>query len=245
MRYSEYKRKRKKKKRWLAVLIIVLLLAVLALGWLVLFQLEEIEITGNERYDEQQILAEVRPEAWWQNTIYMYLKYRYQDTEEIPFIDQVEVKIAGPGKIRMHVYEKGIVGCVQYLEKYMYFDREGIVVYSSAEEEGVTMVMGLSFSEITLYQKLPVEDDTIFRTLLDLTQNLEKNDLAPDIIYLSDDDEITLYFEDVEVLLGTDRNMEEKVNQLPEILPDLYGKAGVLHMENYSESSTTITFDKK
>ena len=46
---------------------------------------------------------------------------------------------------------------MEYLEKYMYFDKEGIIVEASNEKtQGIPLVTGLSFEHVVLYEPLPV-----------------------------------------------------------------------------------------
>ena len=54
-----------------------------------------------------------------------------------------------------------------------------------------------------------------------------------------------VYFEDVEVSLGTNDNIDEKVIQLQYILPKLQGKSGILEMSEYDSNTQNITFEEK
>ena len=53
-----------------------------------------------------------------------------------------------------------------------------------------------------------------------------------------------MYFDDVRVCLGDMTLLEEKIQRLDAILPELEGEDGVLHMEAYSESHSTFTFTR-
>lgn len=73
------------------------------------------------------------------------------------------------------MYEKNIVGYVHYLGKNVYFDKDGIVVESSDQEiEGVPLIKGLTFDRLTMHQALNVKDASIFGTILNITQLLDK-----------------------------------------------------------------------
>lgn len=43
--------------------------------------------------------------------------------------------------------------------------------------------------------------------------------------------------------MGTDENMDEKMNRLIGILPQLEGMEGVLHLENVTEDTASVVFD--
>jgi len=179
------------------------------------------------------------------NSLYLLLKYQYMDTEEIPFVDKIEVSLKSPGKVRIRVYEKSIVGYVTYMGTNLYFDKDGIVVESSSElKEGIPRISGLEFSSLALYQKLAVEDDEIFHRILNITQLMKKYELTPDRIEFGTDLELTLYFEQVRVALGSSGSLEVKVGRLYELYPELEGRSGVFHMENYTENSKFISFEQ-
>ena len=108
--------------------------------------------------------------------------------------------------------------------------------------EGVPEIKGLHFDHIVMYEQLPVEKPEIFKEILKVTQLFGKYEISADKIYFSPSGEVTAYFDKARVSLGTDQNIDEKVMQLASILPELAGKSGVLHMENYDASTTKITF---
>ena len=72
---------------------------------------------------------------------------------------------------------------------------------------------------------------------------LNKYELATDRIYFDSKYQITLYFGDAKAKIGGDDYLDEKVMKLKTILPELEGKKGTLHMENYSEDMQNITFE--
>ena len=116
---------------------------------------------------------------------------------------------------------------MEYLDRYLYFDKDGIVVESSPEKtKGIPMVTGLTFDHVVLYQALPVENPEIFSEILSITQLVNKYNLIVDRIFF-----------------GNSGNLEEKVMELQYILPELTGKSGTLRMENYTEATKTITFE--
>lgn len=47
-----------------------------------------------------------------QNTLLVYLRYKYQEHPEIPFIDDFEVTMDSWQSLKIRVYEKNMVGYV-------------------------------------------------------------------------------------------------------------------------------------
>ena len=143
------------------------------------------------------------------------------------------------------MYEKALAGCISYLESYMYFDREGIIVESSSQLlEGVPVVRGLKYDSVVILKPLPVEDNAVFAEILDLTQLLSKYNLQADQMYFDSVYNVYLYFDNIEVAMGSKKNIDEKVIQLPYILPSLEGKKGTLHLENYDENTDSVRFEE-
>lgn len=225
-----------------AVLTLALLLtAVLAVS---LFQIREVEVSGNSYYTSQEIEDRVIADKYSSNSLYLYIKYRYLNPDPIPFIDKLEVSIASPGKVKIRVYEKSLVGYVNYMGANFYFDKDGVVVESSSEvKEGVPCISGLKFSALALYQKFEVEDDSIFQEILTITQLVKKYELTPDRIEFASDLSLILHFDSMRVALGRD-GLEEKVGRLHDLYPDLEGRSGIFHMENYTEDSKFISFEQ-
>lgn len=234
-----------KKKKFIIVLVI---LGVFLLGFLAfvqMFTITEVDIEGNERYTAEEIKNMVMTEKYDYNTLYFYWRMKHKETEEIPFVDTIEVSIVNKNKVKMKVYEKDIIGYVKHLGYYLYFDKEGIVVESSTEQiEGVPRIKGIAFDNVELYKKLPVEKKDVFKKILNLTKLLSKYEIVPDSINFSKNLSVTLSFEDANVLLGKDIENDEKIVKLKQLLPDLEGMTGTLDMENYDEDMKNFTFKK-
>lgn len=225
---------------------LVVLLALLAGGYLYIISNYTITTTyveGNVHYTSEEIMNMVMEGRYGNNSLFLSLKYKDKSIEGIPFIEKMDVAILAPDTVKISVYEKALAGCIEYLGLFLYFDKDGIVVESSAmRTDGVPQVTGLYFDYIVLYEKLPVEEDAIFNRIMTITKIVNKYEISVDKIYLGMDNEITLYFDDVKVALGTGDNLDEKVMVLQYMLPELEGKKGTLQMENYTTSTKDITF---
>ena len=125
----------------------------------------------------------------------------------------------------------------------MYFDKDGIVVESSKEATpGVPEVTGLSFDYIVLHEKLPVEDESIFRRILNITQSLEKAELQTDRIYFNTSNQVILYFGQVRVNVGDESNFEEKIAIIAKNISKIEGKKGEVHLENFTTMGESFSF---
>ncbi len=229
-------------------IVFVLAGAVLA-GCLYIYKnytIEQVYVDGNTRYTDQEIMDMVMTDSLSKNSIYLSFLYRDKEITGIPFVEKMNVEVLSPDTVRINVYEKAVAGYVKYLDRYIYFDREGLVVETSAEpSDDVPLVLGLNFDYVILHEKLPVSDETVFSEILDITQLLAKYNLNADKIFFDSEYKIYLYFDGIEVSLGTNENIDEKVIQLQYILPELQGKNGILKMSEYDSNTQNITFEEK
>ena len=224
--------------------IVIVCLAAAALVVVSVFRVQNVSVEGNVHYTSEEIEAMVLTDRLSYNSLYLSLKYRNKEIRDIPFIETMSVRVDSPDSITIHVYEKSVAGYVEYMGRYMYFDRDGIVVESSeTRTEGIPQVTGIRFDHVVLYEELPVENTDIFQEILSITQMLSKYQITTDKIYFNESNEITLYFDNIRAKLGKD-NLEEKVMRLEQILPNLSGESGVLDLQNYSEDRKNVTFQK-
>lgn len=230
------------------ILLFPLVLLIIGIGLLVIektFTVTDFSVVGNEHYSDKDIMDFIASKPYQQNSIYLYLKYNNKTIKDIPFVEQMDVAILSPTSVKVTVYEKAIAGYVEYLGHYMYFDKDGIVVEGSSKTtDGVPFVTGLTFDHIVLYEKLPIENEDVFRMVLSITQLLNKYEIATDRIFFDINYNITLYFGNARVYLGSSDYIDEKINEMHLLLPKLEGFSGVLHMENYTGESGVFSFDK-
>lgn len=202
-------------------------------------------VEGNVHYTNEEIIDMVMGGRLGNNSLFLSLKYKDKGMEDIPFIQTMDVEIEAKDTIRIIVYEKALAGYVSYLGRYVYFDKDGIVVETSTEEtEGIPQVTGLSFDHVILHEPLPVEKTDVFDEILNITQQLERYSMSADRIYFDPSYQVTLMFGEAKVALGDDRYIDEKIMKLQYILPDLLGKEGTLNMREYSEDTKSYTFEQ-
>ncbi len=243
-------KKRRKKKRKIILYIILAFVLILALSVLIVwkvFTVQTVIVEGNEHYSSEQIQKFVLSDEYSWNSLCVFLKYRFLETDEVPFVDNIEVALKDPHTIKVNVYEKGIAGYlyIPAIGQNAYFDTDGFVVETSKEIiEGIPLIEGLECDKVVLYEKLPIKDEKILRSLLSATRLLQKDDIIPDKIQFSDKGEISLDYGAIQVILGTEDNLTQKILRVSYIFPQLSGKKGVLHVENWTENTTNIIFDE-
>ena len=91
----EERKKRKLRRFFRGLLIFLAVLAVAALILIFGFRLKTVNVTGNSRYTDEEILDILQFDGSYQNTLLFYFEKRNMDVENIPFIDAIYMDIAG------------------------------------------------------------------------------------------------------------------------------------------------------
>lgn len=231
----------------LAVLTLLLFIAAGAFAVMHIFTVENVIVEGNEVYSSRQIQDMVLNDEYSWNSLYVDLKYRLFDVGDVPFVDAMEISLDDPHTLRISVYEKGILGSfyIETLGQYAYFDKDGFVVETSSDViAGVPKITGIACNTVVLYEKLPLENEEILSRLLTLTQMLKKYKLEPEQIFYDSSEKPVLTYEDIEVVVGTDEYLTQKIVRLSAILPQLAGLSGTLHLDSWTPDTTDIVFDR-
>ena len=238
---------KKSKKNSLAAagMILVLLLAGV-IFFFTYYQVDEVQVMGSSHYSEKKIKKMVLRGPLASNSVLAPLLYTKQNTKDVPFIEGYTVTRLNRHTICVSVKEKDIVGCIPYLDSYIYFDRNGIFVEGSTERnEKIPFFDGIKVKKVIQNEKLPIKDETVMNTAVALSTIFAKNDKVPDHIEFEDDGQISLVYGDITVKLGKDEYLEDKMTRVLAILPMISEKKGILHAENVNDNSKTITLEQE
>lgn len=209
------------------------------------YAVKTVQVDGNKHYSAEAVKAMVMTGYLGDNSLYLSLKYKNKGVEGVPFVEMMDVMVQSNDTIRITVYEKALAGYVNYLGRYMYFDNEGVIVEASkVTTKGIPQVTGLDFDHVVLHEKLPVENDQIFQNILTITKLLNKYDVLCDRIQFDNSYNVTLGYDAVKVDIGALENLDEKLMQLPRILPSLAGERGTLDLRNYTADRKSVTFER-
>ena len=243
------KRKKRKGARALVILTVILLV-LLALIFFASYlkdkyTIKTVVVEGNSHYSDDEIKALVMTGDYADNSLYLSYKYKNKEITDIPFIETINVQIVSDDTVRITVYEKALAGYIEYLGRYIYFDKDGIVVESSTvKTEGIPEVVGVDFDYVVMYEPLPAKDENLFKKVLNITQLMTKYGVEIQKMYFAANGEIVLYKDEITINLGQDENLDVKMINLPSLLSKLEGKSGTLKMENYDENTERVSFEE-
>ena len=226
-------------------LIVVLLLAGV-IFFFTYYQVDEVQVMGSSHYSEKQIKKMVLRGPMASNSILAPIIYTKKNTKDVPFVEGYTVTRLNRHTICVSVKEKDIVGCIPYLDSYIYFDRNGTFIESATERnEKIPFFDGIKVKHVIYNEELPIKDKMVMNTAVALSTIFQKNDKIPDHIEFSDDGQISLLYGDITVKLGKDEYLEDKMTRVLAILPLISDKKGILHAENVNDNSKMITLEQE
>ncbi len=282
--------KRKKEKRGKAAGLLQnrILLAVagtvliLVLIFLLLFKVDNIVVSGNERYTDEEIKSLCINENAYNNSVLYYLFHRRIDISDVPLLDYIDVVYVDRNTISLKAHEKLTIGMFRVGDKVCCIDQDGVVIeivdYAESGSLNLPLISGLG-SKGTVGEKIEGADDAVLNTLSALKSSFDKYGISPQYIYIersageeteenadAENDETqsseaenaaesssgeegeetvtyVLRFGNIRVLLGEDKNLEEKMRRVAAIIPMISDRMGELHLENYDEDTENIIFD--
>ena len=243
---EQRRRARKKKKILIALLVFALVMGAAGFAAVKLFVVEQVEVEGNVLYNSDVIETAVLNDKYSWNSLYVFVKYRFVDTEPVPFVDTMEITLKDPKTLHIKVYEKGMMGClyIPSIQENAYFDKDGFVVETSSRKiPDVPVVKGLDCDQVVLYEKLPIDGDKL-REILTLTQALKRAGLVPDSVTYGVDHAPVLGYGGITVNMGPLDVLTQKVERLEKVMPKISGEKGTLHLETWTEETTNIVFNR-
>ncbi|MCR5609564.1 MAG: hypothetical protein K6G26_10920 [Lachnospiraceae bacterium] len=212
----------------------------------------EVEVDNSEilhHYTDEEIKDFViKDELFDHNAILLFLKYRYTVQEDIPFVEKIDVDLINKNKIKITAYGKKIIGCTEYMNQYLYFDKDGIFVEASDDiKDDTAFITGINFKEVTLYEKMKVDNDNLFNLIIGITQQISLYKLDVEEINFDKNYNVTLYCGDVTVEMGKYDNYDDQLALLKNILTEAEANnmKGVLHLENFNKDQKKFIFDSE
>ena len=203
-----------------------------------------VQVEGNSFYTDDQIKNMILDVPMAKNSILAGFIDTEKSTKDEAMIDSITVSRVNRNTLLLQVKEKQMIGYIEFQGQCVNFDRQGIVQIITEEPlENVPKIEGIDVKEAVQGERLSGINTTKLNTILSVGKMLEKMEEKPDRLVFNDLNQLVLYYGTIEVRLGDDENMDEKINRLVGILPELEGMSGILHLENTTEDSESVVFD--
>ena len=220
--------------------ILLIFVLVFFLG----FRVTGVQVEGNSFYSDDQIKNMVLDAPIAKNSILAGFLNTEKNTKDAVMIDSITVSRVNRNTLLLQVKEKQMIGYIEFQGQCVNFDRQGIIqIITEDPLENVPRIEGINVKEAIQGERLTGINTSKLNTILSVGKMLEKMEEKPDRLAFNELNQLVMYYGDIEVRLGDDENMDEKINRLVGILPELEGMSGILHLENTTEDSESVVFD--
>ena len=159
----------KKAKVTVAGVIGIVLLGA-AIGFFSYYKVDSVEVRGTTHYTEDEIKKMVLKGSFASNSVLAPLFCGNVDTSDVAFVDAFKITQLNRNTICISVKEKKPIGCIHYLDSYIYFDRTGTFVEGSQTlDKTVPYFDGIEVSKVVMDEKLDIKGDTVLNTAVALS----------------------------------------------------------------------------
>lgn len=235
---------------WRIILIFLIIAAVFISVIIYIkneFSLKGVTISGCSYYTEDEIKEKILKGAFSGNALWVYAVNTIREPS-VPFVEKIDFEMINHHELLITVYEKSMIACIPYMNEYLYFDKDGIIIENSQKKmDYVPVIEGIQFSSMNLHEKLSVEDDDIFDIILNLSQLLKQYKIKTKSVYFNYKSEVILYSGDLKILLGKEERYDDKIAELSNVLKKAKNRKlkGRLDMRSFEAGQSEIIFTEE
>lgn len=142
-----------------------------------LFTVEEFTVKGNSYYLKEEILTmgncKTGGNIFW-GTDLADIKARL---EKDAYMSEVKIRRKLPHTVSIELTERKQLAAIVYGEKYVVIDASGTVLRKTEVEPKISILRGLTISKLEVGTTIEVEEKVIFRRILELLTEADKNNM--------------------------------------------------------------------
>lgn len=232
-------RKLKYGKKW----IVAASVFVLILFCLFFFRVKKVTVEGNTFFSETDMAEMFQSNILYKNVLTFWVMDKLSLTPEPEFVREYEISYPSVNEIHIKLYEKGIVAGIFYMNQYIYFDKDGMVLQSTQTPvEGIPLFETGTVTTFTMYQKVQMEDESLLSQIMNLSNLFQHYQIKWDKVQFNDANEAVLYSGMIKVKLGKKDNYDEEISALSSILETALREnmQGEIDLTNYAVKGTVI-----
>lgn len=226
-----------KKKKAILKIVKVLTLIIVIIGVSIyvalspLFNIKEINVTGNSKLSKEEIisLSELKTD---ENTFRVSKKNIKNKVKANAYIENVKIRRKLPDKVEIIVVERVATYMIPFANSYIYINNQGYMLEITSQKAEMPAIVGISTPEEELHegQRLISEDLVKLGEVLQIMESANANELV-DLITKIDisnrqDYILTLEKEKKAIHLGDVSNLSTKMAYVKKILNDEKGVEG-------------------
>lgn len=201
-----------------------------------LFRVTKVTVEGNTFFSEEVVASEVCSTFLDKNMITAFIKNHLGFTSKLPYVREYEITYPGMHEIHIKLYEKKMIAGIAYMNQYIYFDKDGVVLKSTNEElADIPLFETKTMTTFTLYEKVQMEDADLLGQIMNLSNLFQHYNISWDKVVFDSKNAAFLYSGDIRVSLGKKDSYDEQISALSSVLATAREKqmAGEIDMTNY------------
>lgn len=208
----------------------IVITAVVIVGLLVtayfLLQIDRIIVSGSTRFSAQEIVRFADLELGSQLWLVKDEKVIEGIEEASPYLVVDSIEREYPDTLRITIRERVEAAAISYQNMTVIIDAEGHVlsIGSRGDLTGLLLVQGMSASGYTVNQRLGEMTDFYTNTLIATMDALSEHEILSEIAVLDISNPLSIVMETVsgvEVHIGQAERLDEKMDALAAVLPEL------------------------
>lgn len=241
---SKRKRRRRLKKKFKILFISLPAIAAVVLLIVFGFRLNTVKLTSDlNQFTASEVKAYLDKKEV-KNTLLFWLKDKIGKDENIDLFEEYSVKMNSPFKVTITAYEKKLESYIKDNKTYYYIDDDGRVLKTTTEKiSDIPRVTGLKYNKLALYEIVDAKDEKALSALLKVVSLTKDYKFEIKRFDVSETQEVSLYIKKLQVQLGKETNMEEKIQAFNEFYDNAVKYEGVLNMKRLS-SDQRYTLEK-
>lgn len=223
------------KKIWLIAAAAILLILLLLNSSI--FSLKHVELEGNQRVSEEEILEDL--DLSMGTNLFRYMLTHWNTEPRVdPRLSSVDVYMAWPDTVRITVDESMTIGYVYFQGTYLCIDRKGHVATSTYSlDEDLPIIQGIEVGSFTLGESLDTKDTERYEAVVSICSVLRKHELSTVVkeVNVRTLEDIILYTDQLEIHCGSMTDMEQKISVISSVLASGGVPAGIMHIEDLNQ----------
>lgn len=232
---KEQKIKKINRKKGITGFVILLLLLISGAIYMLttpIFNITNIEISGNEKNSIETYISLTKVELNTTNIFAVTKNSIIKNLKENPYVEKVIIKRKLPNTLQINIEERKVAYQVKYNNQYIYIDKQGYILEISEEKENIVKIEGLTNLEnsIDKSNRLSDEDLTKLNTIIKIMNYCQYNSIDNQITSINCKDEsnyvLNLEKEKKTVYLGDATNLSERILWLKTLLEKEKGNKG-------------------
>ena len=231
---------------------IVLLILLVILLFAILFRTEGVTVSGNIHVSEDTVRELIMENPVSFHTLLTMGYAVFRPFEDGNFIDRIELNLEKPSILHATVREKELTAYFMKDGQNWYFDETGTIQAVSAEAENeldpdrpyLPCIQNLEIGSPAIGGILAEPSAGWFGELAHLLRLMDTGGVRADLVSLTEEHDVILYYGNVKVIFGSPENPELRLSRMTQILPETEEMSGTLDLADVTGSTEGILFRK-